>query len=592
MGASLSGDEYYMLDYTVGLHCKVEVYFKDILWYTVTKNSVATPDESASGEVTFVFIADEGYKLSGCSVNGVPCDSTYTVLLSPTNRKYVIVASAVRQDSGDWTYGDSNDANDPPRIGENSPDGSWYVLIKQAEGTKLTVTRVYTEAGAYIGELVDGELFQDDYGTWYKYPAFNDDYFTIEAEALPGYNIDSHNVDGETFNFYASGIKYTSYYDLTGGWNFDPDDWGEVARIYTTATKIDDSGKDYGSGRGTLYFDATQYGAQYAVDFSYADNVFYVESVKVKYPEYSNGRWYFDLIVKINDVVISSGQKDIFINTTDWCDLDISGNTGITDEVKITLYGTASYPVYEYEFAVASPTVQTIIFLDFVFKDGVFIESESGFDGYTPYIYTEVISGYSNMISATCEIVGSKGCKGHVDSGFIYTDLSTSSYIAYSQEMWGTSGYVSYLYMLKFTTPHFESNNVSISINIMTGKKSSSTNKKASMNYAICTSDENFTRYATTVDVPDDEYMVYHGTFNEVVNGVSKIEIMNMQLYPNMEYYLFIWDTSTLGVPTYVEPAQNHNVTIQYPDESSAIYSYQYVPYDIYIDNGESWEKL
>lgn len=398
MGASLSGDEYYMLDYTVGLHCKVEVYFKDILWYTVTKNSVATPDESASGEVTFVFIADEGYKLSGCSVNGVPCDSTYTVLLSPTNRKYVIVASAVRQDSGDWTYGDSNDANDPPRIGENSPDGSWYVLIKQAEGTKLTVTRVYTEAGAYIGELVDGELFQDDYGTWYKYPAFNDDYFTIEAEALPGYNIDSHNVDGETFNFYASGIKYTSYYDLTGGWNFDPDDWGEVARIYTTATKIDDSGKDYGSGRGTLYFDATQYGAQYAVDFSYSDNKFYIDSVKVKFQEsISNYNWYFDLIVKINDVVISSGQKITRINTTDWYDLNISGFTGITDVVKITLYGSASTVLYEFD--VAPPTVQTII-INYSIAYGLCFDNGSSFDVYECYIDTKYISGYSNKTGA------------------------------------------------------------------------------------------------------------------------------------------------------------------------------------------------
>lgn len=400
-GGYVEGNYCHYLHFTISEHCKVDVYTSvgTDLFSKETESIIRKYETNYPRQYTFVFMADKGYELCGCSVNGVSCDDIGYGSITAADGDYFIVASAVmsnNQDGGNqgWTNGDSYDANDPPLIGEKSPDGSHYVLVKQADGTKLTVTRTYVDSdsyyaqGDYVGELVDGELFQDDYGKWYKYRAWDHDLFTIEAEALPGYNIDSHSnrncIFGRTYNFHVTGAKYTAYGKIYG-WNYIPEYYGEVVRIYTTATKIGGSGKEYGSGSGTLYFYATQYDAKYAVEFSYSDNTFYVNNVKIQIPDASTRDWYFNLIVKINDVVICEMEKHLNIRDSKWYDLGISGSTGITDEVKITFCGTAdsTYPSLN-EFSVASPTVQTII-ISYSVK-GAFVTSGTDFFKYDVYI--------------------------------------------------------------------------------------------------------------------------------------------------------------------------------------------------------------
>lgn len=408
-GGSSGGTSYdyvYALSFNISAHCFIKLYENGVFLENVYGSRSFPVSTNIENTYTFEAIADQGYKLSSFYVNGVSCVNTGVGSLTPGDSgDYKISASAVLDvstpdgDNQGWVIGGGYDANGPPHTGEGYQNESRYILVKQAEGTKVTVTRVYTEAGAYLGELVDGELFQDDYGTWYKYEAHKWDYFTIEAEALPGYNIDTHNVDGRTFNFYASGIIYGTLYHLDGGWKWDTNYYGaKVARIYTTATKNDDSGKDYGSGSGTLYFDAVECEAQYAVDFIYSENKFYVTNVKIKTPLYGPYNTTFDLFVKINDVVIHSGTKTCRIDTSDWYDLSISGLAGITDKVEITLFGTADYPAFKY--SVASPTVQTII-ISYSIK-GAFITS-NGTDFLKSDVYIDNGTGWDVAVICVSE---------------------------------------------------------------------------------------------------------------------------------------------------------------------------------------------
>lgn len=88
----------FVLNYTIGEHCKVESYFYSILDSTETQSCVRKYRSGSPLDFTFVFIADEGYKLSGCSVDGVSCDDTGTGTLTATNGDYFIVASAIPDD--------------------------------------------------------------------------------------------------------------------------------------------------------------------------------------------------------------------------------------------------------------------------------------------------------------------------------------------------------------------------------------------------------------------------------------------------------------------------------------------------------------
>lgn len=88
----------FVLNYTIGEHCKVESYFYSILDSTETQSCVRRYRGESPIDFTFVFIADEGYKLSGCSIGGVSCDDTGTGTLTATNGDYFIVASAIPDD--------------------------------------------------------------------------------------------------------------------------------------------------------------------------------------------------------------------------------------------------------------------------------------------------------------------------------------------------------------------------------------------------------------------------------------------------------------------------------------------------------------
>ncbi len=91
------GDEYtytYTFHYIIGEHCTVERYW-GTLQDTVTESKSQTLSSTTLNGYTFVFIADEGYMLSGCSVNGTDCDDDGEGYLVAYSGEYTIIASAV-----------------------------------------------------------------------------------------------------------------------------------------------------------------------------------------------------------------------------------------------------------------------------------------------------------------------------------------------------------------------------------------------------------------------------------------------------------------------------------------------------------------
>lgn len=84
----------YTLNYIVGEHCTIEEYKYGILLNTVTESKSVKRKTDSLEPRTFVFTADDGYKLSGCSIDGVACDGEGT--LTPRNNgEYTIIASAI-----------------------------------------------------------------------------------------------------------------------------------------------------------------------------------------------------------------------------------------------------------------------------------------------------------------------------------------------------------------------------------------------------------------------------------------------------------------------------------------------------------------
>ena len=500
---------------------------------------------------TLELIPCEGYKISEFTVNtgkNVSYADTGIATITPYNmtQVYASVELDVSEPDGDgpgWTLGDSYDANDPPHYEGKSDDGSGYVLVRQAEGTELFVYRTsvydssYYEQGDYIGELVDGELFQDEYGTWYKYKAWANDYFYIEAAALPGYKIDTHTIQdfydtnytgNECTNpFYVSGMTKG-----LGSWRFDGSVFSKVARIYTTATKIVDSGKDYGSGSGTLYFDFGEYAKEeFAVEFIYSDNKFYVTGVKKKNPFPGNSYWWtFDnLLVKINDSVIYYGEKEILNSTSDpeWFDLNITGCTSITDEVKITLSGTVT--LKDYGYADISPTVKTILINSTDSGGGSGDDSDGDDSG------AATVVGQVNLWSST-------------------------NNPSYSTEFYGVPG-IDAITIIKFTTPSSVVGATSMFVGL---GGVNHYNKNPFVYYALCTSDVNNGLYIGAPSYVYDPYMLEAGMLRaETLQQGFYIDVDD-PFKPGKDYYLVFWlspsdpDNSSIMF----DPSGNHEIIL------------------------------
>lgn len=384
-----------------------------------------------------------------------------------SNNDARIISTAHKTDDGGG--GDSGDGNggEPDLF----PKDASYIYIQQGRGTKLTVTRTYVDrdsylaAGDYIGELVDGTPIIDKNGeTWYRHVGWNDDVFSIEAEALPGYTIKQYYYDSDLYDFEISepsAMRYGLNYDGNYGWIFDTDS-----------------------------------------AFSPEDK--------------SNQAW------------IRSK---------------------------------------------ATPNVPTVK----IDTDG------SGFNPYVCYIETEI----NPQTTTECEIIGQAGVFGYLNTGDWEISGAPS---LYTTNYWGALGSdKSWLYRLMFVTPDFIGKSTSIKFKIKTtGKMFDGNNSLPLMNYALCGLASNFSKYALTFDVPEDEYRITSGTFNEVI-GTNVIEINNITLNPNTEYQLLIWDAQG-GEPTVVSSAENHSVIFTLEDTNNTIL--EFLPYSIYINNGESWELL
>lgn len=254
---------------------------------------------------------------------------------------------------------------------EYQEPSSYYLYAVADDAVKeINISRTYTTdsataEGSYLGELINGKYAYCNGYYCVRYPIWREDRFIVQPEFLEGYTLHSLEIGGhveETENsdeFYL--LSYGDYAEIivysmedngedSGGNNGD-DSGGDVSGGGSGSTTI-------GSGSGTLYFNATNYGQQYAVEYSYNSSTFTIKSVKVKLAQYASVWWAFNLTAKINDTIIYSGTENHFIDTFDWYDLGISGSASVANTVTVSLSGSAIHD--NYQFNVASPTSQTI----------------------------------------------------------------------------------------------------------------------------------------------------------------------------------------------------------------------------------------
>lgn len=551
-GSGGSGGDYthYLsLDCDLDHYCFIKLYRNGTYIGNIYGLEYILKKETSHTYYTIELVVDDGYKLGSFTVDGRSYADTRTVTLETNTNgslgDYTIIASlepdVSDSDGFGWLNGDEYDANVPPFDEGKSTDGSGYILVRQAEGTKLTVTRTsvyddsYYEQGDYIGELVNGELIRDEYGTWYKYKAWNFDYFAIEVESLPGYVIDKHNVDGIPRNIFVSGMYYDEEYDE---WAFSGYLGSEVARIYTAATKIVDSGKYYGSGSGTLYFDVGEYEDQLAVEFVYGNNKFYVTSVKAMEPKtVSIYSVTYDLLIKINDAVIWRGEETFSFDpyTPGWIDLNINGYAGITDDVKITLAGTLSPTYTDDEYSIS--TVKTILINS----------TDSG--GNDPVERDPIPTTVVGQVTLTKAI---------------NTPAYSSSYNG-SVNCKESSAVIS---LIKFITPDIDEGSTALSVSlsgVTLQNISGGGSQTPSLCAAICTSDENNGLYFKATPTVDDPYQLSSRlmTYDEYS---QEFLINTDQLESNRTYYLILWipgdETGTKGIR--YNPSPNHTIQVYY----------------------------
>ena len=225
-------------------------------------------------------------------------------------------------------------------------------------------------------------------------------------------------------------------------------------------------------------------------------------------------------------------------------------------------------------------------------KETVCIEDEeSAHDEYVCYICTELTR---KPRSQECNIDGSLYFRtNQYGQEIFYSYPGDGSYLNSAEHMWGNDT-DPYVYCLKITTPHFEGSVTNITFNIKTLNKHNSGDTNTLMNYALCVSDANRESYLFTRGFPSDDHRIAEGTFNESIKGLSVISIDNVELLPQTEYYLIVWDT-TIGSNsnnTYIAAAIDHMVVVSYIDHNDDPVYLEYVPYIAYIHNGTSWETL
>lgn len=500
------------------------------------------------------------------------------------NFKVSSTAKTIEESGND--NGDEEGGGDLWEPGDDSGLTPRYLHVNQGEGTVVKVRRSYPGHRKCWDSIEPTDPIYCD----------GQDTFYIEVAALPGYELDYYNVEGRQVPYLLENFIYSHteptipdrhYYRL----HYDMD-----ASVTATA--------HMGSGNHTGYIYIRQgEGTKLTVTRTHVDNDLYFE--KGNYigelvdgtpildengeQWYRYNGWYGDLF-SIEAEALPGYTIDKYYNEGIFlCNYQISGQLyGELFDDGSQGWWFETFPEDSVEENIA--WIRSSATLN---RSAINIDTDgSGFNPYTCYIDTEIIS-YPQVITE-CEIIGQKEIIGEMWSGTVTYPSNDYRTNAYSS--WGSKGdYYNNVYCLKFKT---QSNlgagtHTSITFHIKTGgKKDSTEDTNTLMNYALCTSDANCEDYALSFGTHTDEYCITTGTFNEVLDGVNLIVIDNVELSPDTNYYLFVWDVNSGGVLTEIYPAENHSVVVTREDTNSVIHSIEFKPYNIYIDNGESWEPL
>ena len=124
-------------------------------------------------------------------------------------------------DSGD-SGGDTGGSTGGGTGGSGSSTEYYLYLKADAEGVDISVTRTFAgsaDVGDYLGELVNGNLVQNEYGHWREYRIWSYDRFKISVKAQDGYIVESKQIYGLTYDASLSEyVFYASRADLAYVW--------------------------------------------------------------------------------------------------------------------------------------------------------------------------------------------------------------------------------------------------------------------------------------------------------------------------------------------------------------------------------------
>lgn len=125
-----------------------------------------------------------------------------------------------------------------------------------------------------------------------------------------------------------------------------------------------------------------------------------------------------------------------------------------------------------------------------------------------------------------------------------------------------------YPYILRFNTPSFTGESVSIKFTFGTYRGKGTAN--VAFRYAICTSDANKNSYVNTANTVSDSYQVATGSsqFSNLAGSGSEytksITVSTKNLKASTTYYLYMWAANTSGqYVTMLEPG-NHSAVLTY----------------------------
>lgn len=199
------------------------------------------------------------------------------------------------------------------------------------------------------------------------------------------------------------------------------------------------------------------------------------------------------------------------------------------------------------------------------------------------------------MANALGVIVGQKEVGGQY-----MTDKT--NYVGFNYSDW-------YPVAVKFTTPSFvgTSASVTFSLGLKRGPRNGTSSAVLDLRYALCTSDENLTKYDKTTAVVSDANQITAGTvtFSELTSTYTgkNLTIQTTQLKGNTTYYLILWGNNSGGYQQdygTLSAANAHSLSVEYSSGlgyiGGAAYTVHigngsgfdmYIPY---VGNGKDWE--